>query len=386
VNQLPRIQRIAVFTALTLLFLVIQLPIAHGATVVSICDEFNLSTALSGGGTITFACSGIITVGSTKIISLNTTLDGGGQNVIIGGSSFYQIFQIENFVTFEVFNLTLTNAGTFGENGGAIGSADYTTTTINVSNSTFTNNRSESGGAIRASTVTISKSVFANNSASINGGAISGGNVTISNSTFTNNYGVIFGGAITSSNLMISNSTFTDNYTDNWGGAIWGTGNLTIVDSLFANNYTTLGANGVGAAIYFDPPPLPVEANIATSRFLNNGCFGTIIDNGGNLVNNAPGCPGEYSEFSDLNLDPAPPQCQETLDPAFAAPVGTYCQTLMRDGVYIGYPGTIPGELVDAGVIMAMEVVYYDAPGHATQSFPDDGNQQVCLMGEGRFI
>jgi pectate lyase len=42
---------------------------------------------LSGGGTVTFSCSGTITLTSTITIASDTTIDGSGQAVTISGDN-----------------------------------------------------------------------------------------------------------------------------------------------------------------------------------------------------------------------------------------------------------------------------------------------------------
>jgi hypothetical protein len=83
---------------------------------------------------------------------------------------------------------------------------------------------------------------------------------------------------------------------------------------------------------------------------------------------------------------PPPPQCQEMNESAFIVPPGMYCQILMRNGAWVNIVGTLPEGIVDLGVIIALEVVYYDQPGHAAPNFPNDAYQQICLFGEGRFL
>jgi hypothetical protein len=63
-------------------------PPANAGGVVSTCDETNLLMAMSGGGTITFTCSGTISLISVPSIpiSSDTTVDGTGQNVTITSS------------------------------------------------------------------------------------------------------------------------------------------------------------------------------------------------------------------------------------------------------------------------------------------------------------
>jgi hypothetical protein len=185
--------------------------------------------------------------------------------------------------------------------------------------------------------------------------------------------------------------------------------------------------------------------NVSSSILHNGSCTGALTDGGNNLTFNSAGCPGingdpmfgalgnyggatqtlpllagsaaldaysagcpstdqrgiarpqgascdigAYEAQVDANgalivpTLPPPSQCQEMLDPTFSAPVGWYCQVLMRDNAWVGYAGTIPVELTDAGVIIAVELIYYDAPGHAAQNI--NTPHQVCLQGVGRFI
>jgi hypothetical protein len=53
---------------LVLLALALPAAPAHAGGVVSVCDEAHLKSALSGGGTVTFTCSGTITLTSTMTI------------------------------------------------------------------------------------------------------------------------------------------------------------------------------------------------------------------------------------------------------------------------------------------------------------------------------
>ncbi|MFN8374445.1 MAG: hypothetical protein U0694_16405 [Anaerolineae bacterium] len=80
------------------------------------------------------------------------------------------------------------------------------------------------------------------------------------------------------------------------------------------------------------------------------------------------------------------PTCPEMEDPSFTASQGLYCVVLMRNGAWVNTIGSIPDELVNAGVILAVEVVYYDAPGHTTNDFLNSDYEYVCLAGDGRYI
>lgn len=88
---------------------------AIGGGVVTNCAEANLRAALAGGGMVTFACDGIITLTSTITNEANTTLDASGHHITISGANTVRLFYVNTNVTFTVVNLTLADgAGTFG--------------------------------------------------------------------------------------------------------------------------------------------------------------------------------------------------------------------------------------------------------------------------------
>ena len=63
-------------------------PLARASGTVTNCSsEANLNSALSGGGTVTFACSGTITLTGTKTISANTILNANGYDVTLNGQN-----------------------------------------------------------------------------------------------------------------------------------------------------------------------------------------------------------------------------------------------------------------------------------------------------------
>ena len=66
--------------------LLLLLPVAAWAGgVVTNCTEANLRGAMAGGGTVTFACDGTITLTNTITGDLDVTLDGTGHHVAISG-------------------------------------------------------------------------------------------------------------------------------------------------------------------------------------------------------------------------------------------------------------------------------------------------------------
>ncbi len=167
---------------LVLLALVVPASPAHAGGIVSICDETHLRAALAGGGTVTFACSGTITLTDTISVEANTTLNGSGQNVTISCDSSVRALYVDSEATLTLNNLTIANSV-----GGGIRNDGILT----VSSCTFSGNSIDRGGGIRNDgTLTVSYSTFSDNSASVRGGAIYNGNdgtLTVSNSTFSDN-------------------------------------------------------------------------------------------------------------------------------------------------------------------------------------------------------
>ncbi|HVX30898.1 MAG TPA: right-handed parallel beta-helix repeat-containing protein, partial [Nitrolancea sp.] len=268
-------------------------PAAAATITVSTCDESSLTQAINNaaaGDTIVFGCSGTITFPGISIfqytITKNLTIDGSGQNVILdgnrhggdditppGGSS---IFRVTSGVTLTLNGLTLANGvgGTFSscetcDQTNSAGAITVEQGTLNVSNSTFTNNIATGlfgGGAISVTlgTATIDNSTFTNNTGWGSGGAIQSGisTLTVTNSTFSGNLTRVNGGAINtvSGTATISNSTFTNNTANAWsaagaGGAVENTGDMTITNSTFSGNNAEAGgaiANGVGTLNVID--------------------------------------------------------------------------------------------------------------------------------------
>ena len=63
---------------------------------VTVCDEAHLRSALSGGGLVTFSCSGVITLSSPVGIVDDTTIDGSGETVTISGDNRFNVLNVGN--------------------------------------------------------------------------------------------------------------------------------------------------------------------------------------------------------------------------------------------------------------------------------------------------
>ena len=131
---------------------------------------------------------------------------------------------------------------TFSDNstdwGGAI--INWGDRNISISNSSFNENSADSGGAIdNVGKLSISESTFSGNSADSGGAIDSGGELSITNNTFSGNSADWGGAIINRGELNINNSTFSGNSaTGRLGGAIHnrGDGELNITNSIIAGN------------------------------------------------------------------------------------------------------------------------------------------------------
>jgi predicted outer membrane repeat protein len=252
-----RIKQLVTISALLAVYL-LPSP-AHAGGVVTVCDEAHLLAAVDGGGAVTFACSGTITLSDTMTIGDDTTIDGSGQDITISGNQAVRVFTVDVGVTLHLISLTV--AGGNAENGGGVFIprcySDCGDTAVIVSNSVFSgNSASRHGGGIYVSnycyescgylTVTIHDSTFSGNSAGAAGGGIyhdgdyaaQSTTVNVSHSAFSNNVAG-YGGAIFSGNqttLAVSNSTFSGNGSVAIGTATYGYARLDVSASAFSGN------------------------------------------------------------------------------------------------------------------------------------------------------
>ena len=259
--------------------------------VVTNCTEANLRAAMAGGGTVTFACDGVINLAATITNAVDTMLDGSGHHVSISSASFdVRIFYVASNATLALDNLDIANgratngAGIFNDGG-----------TLNLSRVVIQGNQAQGssmveGGAIfnRGGVVDATTCTFSNNTASqwlfqgpldlkALGGAIrnESGVINLQDCTFMNNAAVGalpmypypgrdgFGGAIHNSGTLnaircsfVGNSARGNPATccqpgpsggSGVGGAIHNSGVLTLVASTMASNSASGGTGGVGS-------------------------------------------------------------------------------------------------------------------------------------------
>jgi hypothetical protein len=183
----------------------------------------NFISYAADGDTITFACSGTITLTNTLTIKRkgqtteNLTLDGSGQSVSLDGGNKVRVLRVDG--------MRLTLKGVTVANG----------------------KTDESGGGLfisQSSEVTIDNCTFSENAARHGGGLLNdGGKVTITNSTFSGNAALGYGGGLYN-NLggtgNVIHCTFANN-TANMGGG-WSTtyGPFYVSASIVSHNTATV--------------------------------------------------------------------------------------------------------------------------------------------------
>jgi hypothetical protein len=288
------------FTRAVLLYLLLGLfanlglfspvvPLAQAAGVVNPCTETALVAALAGGGTVTFGCSGTITLTTTPttgiLIAANTVIDGSGQNVTISGGNTRRMFNLQGGVTLDIRNLTFTNGTDLGTDGGVINTNPGSI--LLVSKSTFSNNRSIHYGSTieNRGTTTITDTTFSNNNSQSDTGVIENdGTLFVRNSTFSGNTATGVGATIyndVNGNATISNSTFFGNTANLGGGALFNGFNdtMTIINSTLAGNR---GA-GTGDFVYNVGGTVTLRNTIVTNSTPGQLCNGPIVNGGNNL-------------------------------------------------------------------------------------------------------
>lgn len=267
-------------TAQLLLALALFAPVCTlSAGTVSSCDEASLRAAMSGGGVVTFACSGTITLSSTLVIATHTVLDASAHSITISGNGNVRVFYVNPGVSLVLSNLTIAGGrapgtdsfdprygpGLFNDGGNVV-----------IAGCTFSGNKAlsvswhGSGGAIynASGTLNVSSSTFVGNVASGEGawramgrgGAIfiEMGTASLINCTFFRNTARTYsadwrmtgsyGGAVFNDQgqLWITNCTFAENRADgqsySFGGHLWSTGSVTLVNCILA--YSLMGGNG----------------------------------------------------------------------------------------------------------------------------------------------
>jgi hypothetical protein len=165
------------------------------------CTEAALDAALNGGGTVTFNCGAApppIIITNPKVITTDTTIDGGG-HITLSGDNATRLFTVSK-ATLNLNNIILSNGHTESEDGGAIANSG----TLIIHNSQLLNNTTgkDYGGGIYnhssgsgathyyTSTVELTNAILSGNSTAYGGGGglyNDSGKATLINVTLNNN-------------------------------------------------------------------------------------------------------------------------------------------------------------------------------------------------------
>ena len=287
----------------------------------------DLDAALSGGGTVTIACDGVIykPYATADIISTNTVINAAGHNITLDGWSGWggQMFNVSTGATLTLNNVTVADSvlnftvnnllvapGVTNGGGGAI----FNQGNLVINYVTFTNNVAQGlYGSNGANGINVTSGTAGSGTAGTAGGSISGGaiynqgTVTANNSTFSYNAaiggnggsggnggnattgtpgsggsssigGIAQGGAIFSVNttnvsMAITNCFFSLNEAVGGQGGNGGNGGVANSSS-GANGVGAAGVNGYGGALY-----IYRNAVVWNSTFGYGAAFG---GNGGN--------------------------------------------------------------------------------------------------------
>lgn len=266
------------FMLLTILVLVMGLPVPTvraagvvGTGTAASCTEAAFANALSGGGTVTFNCGGAATITLTnqQLITLDTTIDGGGVITLSGGDTT-RLFFSNDGVSFTLNNITLRDgasavgggvieasgayitlnnsqilSSTATDNGGAIYCFRGSDGTLTLNGSTLDGNTANRGGGIYndGCTTTINNSSISNNDGT---GLYHDGVLTVTNSVISRNRGGDGGGVFIATNSHATLHGVTlDHNISGYGGGIENSGSLTITDSLIHANEVTGSGGGI---------------------------------------------------------------------------------------------------------------------------------------------
>ncbi len=239
-----------------------------------------------GDDTIRFDVSGTITLTSSLSFSAFSspqvlTIDGTGQTITISGDNTFPIMVVSSN-----FQLTLENLQVTKGKPGIMNTGNLT-----ITNSTFSDNHFDTGGAIynlNGDSLTVTNSTFSNNSATgIGGGALfnyDGSSLTVTNSTFSSNSAGSGGGILNFSGAInITSSIFSENNAGT-GGSISNLGTLTVTNSTFSGNRTNGTIVSAGGSIYNTG-----TLAVTSSTFSNNNAFGAGIPTAGGGISNNQG-------------------------------------------------------------------------------------------------
>lgn len=265
---------------------------------------FNRNKATCDGGALGFADSNLTVIDSqfTNNIAQVSTSKGGTMDVRLGsvqitnssyvnnrasywGGAIFSTAKMDISQSFFMFNEARLGGGTF-----SAGSS------MSIDDTVYFSNVASDGGALSMfnndhTVISISSSIFVNNYALLSGGAIffRRGVLNSFNATFQGNTGA-FGGAISSSlgTLNISHTKFTSNKASNSGGCINSNGIVKSYNSTYVNN---IGGTYGGAIYIFNGSVFTADDLFVNNSGVQHGgaihsFFSHVYSHGSNYSNN----------------------------------------------------------------------------------------------------
>lgn len=239
---------------------------AHAA-IVADCTQSGLITAMSGGGVVTFGCSGNIPITNTIVVDRDVMLDASGQNVSVDGQGLVRIFEVNSGVTLSLINLALvngrskgTNSDIFGVGGDGMGGAVRNNAgTLNLLNCALRDNAAiggtpkgralggaiynSEGGVINAADCSFSWNASTGGNESTLG--VAGGGAVFNQGGMFNAARCLFNSNVVVGGVGITGFGFGGSGANAFGGGVGSAGGiLHLIDSKFLANRASGGAGG----------------------------------------------------------------------------------------------------------------------------------------------
>jgi filamentous hemagglutinin family protein len=275
------------------------------------------------GANVNLAAGTFTELGAINIGKSLTLTGAGANNTTVSGNNASRLFNITaGNVTLDSLTITNGNAGTV--NGGGINHTG--TGTLNVNNSTISNNTANQGGGIftNSGTLNITNSTISNNIATSalfsfdGGGGIcndTGAILNVSNSTISGNSANSDGGGILNKGTTTVNTSLITGNRINAGGLTGGgfynyNGTVTLNNVTLSNN---IGGSNAGGGMTSDFGQVIVNNSTISGNIASNSAFGgggilsvfsnwTITNStiGGNSINTDGG--GIFVQGGTVNL------------------------------------------------------------------------------------
>jgi hypothetical protein len=282
--------------------------------------------AAASGDTIVF--SGVTTVTLTSgqlTINKNLTISGDGANLLTvqstrALSSTSRVFNISSGFTVGLSGLTISGGNVSGAGGGILNAGTLTITACAISN----NSANSFGGGIRntaTGTLNVSNSTISNNTTTKGtnaaGGIDNGGTLNLTNSTVSGNSSTVSPGT----------------------GGIWSGGTATVINSTITNNFGASPSDAAGGVYRFSGTFTVLNSIIAANQ--NNttvpDVIGTFVSSGYNLIGNR-GTVTNFNQTGDQTGTGASP-----LNPLLS-PLAHYGGTTQTHALIVGSPAIDVGD------------------------------------------